>query len=34
MAEINQRLKSELSSLISKLEIALHKFKDRKDKDR
>ncbi len=34
MAEINNRLKSELISLIGKLESALDKFKDRKEKDK
>lgn len=34
MADINLKLKSELKSLISKLEIALTKFKERKLKDK
>jgi hypothetical protein len=34
MSEINNRLKSELNELILKLDIALKKFKDRKEKDR
>ncbi len=34
MHEINQKLKTELIALIEKLESALLKFKDRKEKDK
>ena len=34
MEEINSKLKEELGSLIEKLEMALNKFKDRREKDK
>lgn len=34
MSEINHKLKEELAQLIERLEVALNKFKDRKEKDK
>ena len=34
MGEINQKLKVELGQLIDRLEMALNKFKERKEKDK
>lgn len=34
MGEINHKLKVELGQLIDRLELALNKFKDRKEKDK
>jgi hypothetical protein len=34
MSDINHKLKEELSQLVDRLELALNKFKDRKEKDK
>ena len=34
MSEINHKLKEELGQLIDRLELALNKFKDRKERDK